>query len=153
MTTEYPSIVNEMMSFIHWQGQDAFKGGQYTLTDPGVVAALETYRKVVGANAPLGSNQTMQHRTFLDGNAGFMLDSPWSYALLNTAPDAVRPSLKMMAVPFRPHMGGAANSLHPGGHLCRPQGAGVAVHQASAHAARMAAAPFVDLLHPVCQAR
>ena len=41
-----------------------------------------------------------------------MLDGPWSYALLKTAPEAVRPSLKMMAVPFRPHMGGAANSLH-----------------------------------------
>lgn len=112
VTTEYPTIVNEMMSYIRWQGQDAFKGGQYTLTDPGVVAALEVYRKVVGTNAPLGSNQTMQHQTFLDGKAGFMLDGPWSNALLKTAPEAVRPALKMMAVPFRPHMGGAANSLH-----------------------------------------
>ena len=99
-----------MMSFIHWQGQDAFKGGQHTLTDPGVVAA-ETYRKVVGANAPLGSNGRW-HQTFLDGNAGFMLDGQAGYALLNTAPDAVRPSLKMMAVPFRPAHGRGGEQLH-----------------------------------------
>lgn len=112
VTSEYPTILNEMLSFIRWQGQDAFKGGKYTLTDPGVVAALETYRKVVGANAPLGSNQTMQRQTFLDGKAGFTLDGPWVYALFKNAPDAVRPSLHMAAIPFMPHTGGASNSLH-----------------------------------------
>jgi multiple sugar transport system substrate-binding protein len=112
VTSEYPTVLNEMLSYIRWQGQDAFKGGKYTFTDPGVVAALETYRKVVGANAPLGSNQTMQRQTFLDGKAGFTLDGPWVYALFKSAPETVRPSLRMMAVPFTPHLGGAANSLH-----------------------------------------
>ncbi|HEY0420423.1 MAG TPA: extracellular solute-binding protein, partial [Acetobacteraceae bacterium] len=54
VTAEYPTILNEMLSFVRWQGADAFRGGRYTLTDPAVVAALETYRRVVGGNAPLG---------------------------------------------------------------------------------------------------
>src|SRR3712207_3141011 len=32
--------------------------------------------------------------------------------LFRSAPAAVRPSLKMVALPFEPHIGGAANSLH-----------------------------------------
>jgi multiple sugar transport system substrate-binding protein len=112
VTAEYPTILIEMLSFVLWQGAGAFRGGHYTFTDPAVVAALDTYRRVVGGNAPLGNVQTMQHEVFLSGRGAFMLDGPWSYTLLKTAPDAVRPSLKMMAPPFLPHTGGAANSLH-----------------------------------------
>jgi multiple sugar transport system substrate-binding protein len=112
VTAEYPTILSEFLSFILWQGADAFRGGNYSFTDPAVVAALETYRRVVGGNAPLGNVQTMQRQTFLSGKAAFTLDGPWVYALLKNAPDAVRPSLKMMAVPFQPRTGGAANSLH-----------------------------------------
>jgi multiple sugar transport system substrate-binding protein len=112
VTAEYPTILIELLSFILWQGADAFKGGQYSFTDPAVVAGLETYRRVVGGNAPLGNVQTMQRQTFLSGKAAFTLDGPWVYALFTSAPEAVRPSLKMMAAPFTPHTGGAANSLH-----------------------------------------
>jgi multiple sugar transport system substrate-binding protein len=112
VTTEYPTILSEFLSFILWQGADAFRGGQYTFTDPAVVAALETYRRVVGGNAPLGNVQNMQRQTFISGKAAFTLDGPWVYALLKNAPEAVRPGLKMMAVPFLPRTGGAANSLH-----------------------------------------
>jgi multiple sugar transport system substrate-binding protein len=112
VTAEYPTILSEMLSYVLWQGADAFHGGHYSFTDPAVVAALETYRRVVGGNAPLGNVQTMQRQTFISGKAAFTLDGPWVYALLKNAPEAVRPSLKMMAVPFLPHTGGAANSLH-----------------------------------------
>ena len=112
VTAEYPTILVELLSYIMWQGADAFRGGKYSFTDPAVVAALETYRRVVGGNAPLGNVQTMQRQTFLSGKAAFTLDGPWVYALFKNAPEAVRPSLKMMAVPFSPRTGGAANSLH-----------------------------------------
>lgn len=112
VTAEYPTIPNEMLSYIRWQGADAFQGGRYSFTDPAVVAALEVYRRLVGGNAPLGSVSTMQRQTFLSGKAGFTLDGPWVYALLKNAPEAVRPGLKMVALPFTPHTGGAANSLH-----------------------------------------
>jgi multiple sugar transport system substrate-binding protein len=112
VTAEYPTILNEMLSYVPWQGADAFRGGHYSFTDPPVIAALETYRRVVGGNAPLGSLQTMQRQAFLSGKAAFTLDGPWVHALLKTAPEAVRPSLKMMAVPFLPHMGGVSNGLH-----------------------------------------
>src|ERR1019366_9750935 len=103
VTAEYPTILSEMLSYVLWQGADAFHGGHYSFTDPAVVAALETYRRVVGGNAPLGNVQTMQRQTFISGKAAFTLDGPWVYALLKNAPEAVRPSLKMMAVPFLPH--------------------------------------------------
>lgn len=112
VTAEYPTILNEMLSFVRWQGADAFRDRRYSFTDPAVVAALETYRRVVGGNAPLGNVQTMQRQTFLSGKAGFTLDGPWVYNLLKNAPEAIRPGLKMVAVPFTPHTGGAANSLH-----------------------------------------
>jgi multiple sugar transport system substrate-binding protein len=112
VTAEYPTIPNEMLSYILWQGADAFRGGNYTFTDPTVVAALETYRSLVGGNAPLGSLSTMMRSTFVSGRAAFMLDGPWGYAVLNTAPATVRPALKMVAAPFMPHSGGATNNLH-----------------------------------------
>ncbi len=112
VTAEYPTILNELLSYIRWQGGDAFRGGKYSFTDPAVVAALETYRRVVGGNAPLGNVQTMQRQTFVSGKAAFTLDGPWVYALFKNAPEAVRPALKMMVPPFTPHMGGQSNSLH-----------------------------------------
>jgi multiple sugar transport system substrate-binding protein len=112
VSAEYNTIVNEVTSFILWQGADAFRGGAYTLTDPGVLAALETYRKVVGGNSPLGNVSTMTRQTFISGKAGFLIDGPWVYSLFKSAPEAVRPALRMIAPPFSPHTGGAANSLH-----------------------------------------
>jgi multiple sugar transport system substrate-binding protein len=76
------------------------------------VAALETYRRVVGDNSPLGNVSTMTRQTFISGKAGFLIDGPWVYALFKSAPDTVRPGLRMIAPPFAPHTGGAANSLH-----------------------------------------
>jgi len=112
VTAEYPTIYGEMLSYIMWQGADAFRGGHYTFTDPAVVSALETYRSLVGGNASLGTLSTMMRQTFFSGKAGFMLDGPWAYALMNLAPPDLRPSLKMVATPFRPHTGGASNNLH-----------------------------------------
>jgi multiple sugar transport system substrate-binding protein len=112
VTAEYPTVLSEFLSYVLWQGADAFHGGNYSFTDPPVVAAIETYRRVVGGNAPLGNMQTMQRQTFISGKAAFTVDGPWVYALLKNAPEAVRGSLKMMAPPFLPRTGGAANSLH-----------------------------------------
>jgi len=112
VSAEYNTIVNEVTSFIMWQGADAFRGGRYTFTDPAVVAALETYRRVVGGNSPLGNVSAMTRQTFISGKAGFLIDGPWVYALFKSAPEAVRASLRMIAPPFVPHTGGASNSLH-----------------------------------------
>ena len=112
VTSEYPTVIQEMLSYINWLGADAFEGGRYSLTDPGVVAAMESYRRVVGGNAPLGSSQPMARQAFISGKAGFTIDGPWVYALFKNAPETVRPSLRMAAIPFAPHMGGASNSLH-----------------------------------------
>jgi multiple sugar transport system substrate-binding protein len=111
VTSEYPTILDDLLSYVLWQGADAFRDGRYTLTDPPVVAALETYRRVVGGNSPLGNVSAMTRQTFVSGKAAFLIDGPWVYSLLQAAPEAVRPSLKMMVPPFMPRTGGAANSL------------------------------------------
>ncbi len=112
VTSEYPTIIYDIMGFLEWQGQKFIDNGKYNLTNPKVIAALESYRRVVGNNAPIGSNHTVARQLFLDGKTGFLLDGPWVWARIGSAPAAVRPSLKMVALPFEPHIGGAANSLH-----------------------------------------
>ncbi len=41
--------------------------GKYNLTSPEAVAAIETYRNVVGKNAPLGNNSAVARQLFVDG--------------------------------------------------------------------------------------
>ena len=112
VTTEYPTIPLDFIRMIVWSGQSLTKGTRYTLTDPGVVKAMELYRSLVGGNAPLGDNSTIIRQLFVDGKTGFLLDGPWVWALLDGAPAAVRPHLKMAKAPFPPPLGGASNSIH-----------------------------------------
>lgn len=112
VTTEHPTIAQDFIRFIVWAGQDPIVGDKYRFTDPAVVKAVENYRETVGKNAPLGNNSTLARQLFVDGKAGFLIDGPWVFTWLDKAPAAVRPQLKMIAAPFTPPLGGAANSLH-----------------------------------------
>ena len=112
VTTEYPTIPLDFIRTAVWSGQHLTKGTTYALTEPGMVKALELYRSLVGGNAPLGDNSTIIRQLFVDGKTGFLVDGPWVWALLDKAPPAVRPNLKMAKAPFPPALGGASNSLH-----------------------------------------
>jgi multiple sugar transport system substrate-binding protein len=109
-TKEASSIYLEMISFVRWQQADLFANGRYTLTSPASLKAFEAYRHLIGENAPLGNDQMMARQIFKDGKAGFLIDGPWVWAIL--AASATPQNFKIMAMPFRPKSGGAANSLH-----------------------------------------
>ncbi|MEO1016309.1 MAG: extracellular solute-binding protein, partial [Pseudomonadota bacterium] len=112
VTTEHPTVVIDFLRFITWQGQELIANGNYNLTDPEVVEAIEVYRHTVGGNAPLGNNSTIARQLFNDGKTGFLIDGPWVWARLASASEDIRPHLKMMPAPFAPKLGGAANSIH-----------------------------------------
>ncbi len=112
VTAQHPTIAHEFMRTIHWSGQQLIKDGQYNLTDPAVIAAFERYRTTIKASAALGFNSSMSRQAFADGKSAFMIDGPWVYSIIATAPEDVRPHLKIMKPPFPVALGGAAQSLH-----------------------------------------
>ncbi|MBV9538063.1 MAG: extracellular solute-binding protein [Acidisphaera sp.] len=112
VTTEYPTIPLDLLRNIVWSGQSFIEGERYNLTDKAVIADVERYRSVTGANAPPGSNSTIIRQLFVDGRTGFLVDGPWVYTLLAKATAETRPHLKMAKAPFAPPIGGASNSLH-----------------------------------------
>lgn len=112
VTTEHPTLAQDFIRFIEWQDQRFIVDGNYNLTDPGVVAAIENYRETVGENAPLGNNSTIARQLFTDGRTAFLIDGPWMYANFENASGDVRPNLEMVAAPFSPPLGGASNSIH-----------------------------------------
>jgi len=112
VTTEHPTAVEDFIRFVRWSGQDIVKDGKYDLTSPGVVAAIDTYRRVVGQNAPLGNNSAIARQLFLDGKTGFLIDGPWFWSWLDKAPPDLRPSLKMIKAPFAPALAPGGITLH-----------------------------------------
>ncbi len=120
VTTEYQTIPLDFIRSIVWAGGSLLKNGQYDLTDPKVVAAIERYRSVVGGNAPLGDNSTIIRQIFTDGKSGFLVDGPWVWALIQKAKPEIRAQLKMIKAPFAPPLGGASNSIHIAAGLDKP---------------------------------
>lgn len=112
VTTEHPTVALDFIRFIKWQGQELIRDGQYNLTDPGVVEAIENYRQTVGENAPLGNNSTLARQLFTEGRTAFLIDGPWMYTTMDKASAEVRSNLHMIKAPFTPVLGGASNSLH-----------------------------------------
>lgn len=109
-TTEHPNLLLEFNQFLIWQGADFVKNGRYNLLDPKVIAAVERFRQIFAPNAPVGINSALAVQLFSDGKAAFLIDGPWDWAYRDRA--AIRNDFKMVAAPFTPRVGGAANSLH-----------------------------------------
>ena len=112
VATEHPTLTLDFVRFIEWQGADMISEGEYNLTDPAVVSAMENYRETVGGHAPLGNNSTIARQLFTDGRTAFLIDGPWMYASLEGASPDVRENLVMVEAPFSPTLGGASNSIH-----------------------------------------
>ena len=64
VTTEHPTVAEDLHRYIGYAGTSVIKDGKYNLTSPEVIAAVETYRNVVGKNAPLGNNSAVAHQLF-----------------------------------------------------------------------------------------
>lgn len=112
VTTEHPTLTVDLLRYADWQGHPLIKDGRYNLTDPGVIAAVENYRKIVGGNAALGNNSTVARQLFTEGKAAFFIDGPFFNSALEKSPPEVRPHLKMMKTPFTPVLGSVSHGIH-----------------------------------------
>lgn len=112
VTAEHPTLQDDFLRHIIWQGHELIKNGKYNLSDPAVVATIETYRKVMTANAPQGLSSAIARQLFVDGKIGFLVDGPWVWSWLAKARPEVRPALKMVAAPFPPPIAPGGLTLH-----------------------------------------
>jgi multiple sugar transport system substrate-binding protein len=110
-TAEHPNMFIDAATWVLGEKQDWLKGNKYNFTDPGVVAAMEQFRKSL-SYAPPGTNSAVARQLFIEGKAAFLRDGPWVWATLQKAKPEIRPSLKMTQLPFPVITGGASNSLH-----------------------------------------
>jgi multiple sugar transport system substrate-binding protein len=110
-TAEHPNMFIDAATWVLGERQDWLKGNHYSFTDPGVVAAMEQFRKSLGY-APPGTSSTLARQLFIDGKAAFLRDGPWVWATLQKAKPEIRVSLKMAPLPFAVVTGGASNGLH-----------------------------------------
>lgn len=110
-TAEHPNMFIDAATWVLGEKQDWLKGNKYNFTDPGVVAAMDQFRKSL-TFAPPGTNSASARQLFIDGNAAFLRDGPWVWATLQKAKPETRPLLKMAQLPFPVITGGGSNSLH-----------------------------------------
>jgi len=110
-TAEHPNMFIDAATWVLGEKQDWLKGNKYNFTDPGVVAAMDQFRKSL-TYAPPGTNSAVARQLFMDGKAAFLRDGPWVWATLQKAKPEMRPLLKMTQLPFPVITGGASNSLH-----------------------------------------
>jgi multiple sugar transport system substrate-binding protein len=112
VTTEHPTVAEDMQRYIGYAGTSVVKDGKYNLASPEVVAAVETYRNVVGKNAPLGNNSAVARQLFVDGKTAFLVDGPWVWSWLEKATPEMRPNLVMARTPWEPPQAPGGVTLH-----------------------------------------
>jgi len=112
VTTEHPTVMEDLHRYIKYAGSDVIVDGKYNLTAPEVIAAVETYRNTVGKNAPLGNNSAVARQLFVDGKTAFLVDGPWVWSWLEKATPEMRPNLKMVRVPWDPQQAPGGITIH-----------------------------------------
>ena len=110
-TAEHPNMFIDAATWVLGEKQDWLKGDKYSFTDPGVIAAMEQFRKSL-SYAPPGTSSTVARQLFIEGKAAFLRDGPWVWATLQKAKPEIRASLRMAPLPFPVVTGGASNGLH-----------------------------------------
>lgn len=112
VTTDHPTVMEDMHRYIKYAGTDVIVDGKYNLTSPEVVAAVEAYRNVVGKNAPLGNNSAVARQLFVDGKTAFLVDGPWVWSWLEKATPEMRDNLQMVRVPWDPQQAPGGITVH-----------------------------------------
>nr|WP_272213211.1 sugar ABC transporter substrate-binding protein [Marinicella sp. W31]MDC2879161.1 sugar ABC transporter substrate-binding protein [Marinicella sp. W31] len=104
VTTEHPTAVEDVHRYAIWAGANLIEDGQYNLTSPEVIDAMNAYRETVGQNAPLGNNSSVARQLFIDGRTSMLIDGPWVWSWLERATPEMRPKLVMGRLPFDPQL-------------------------------------------------
>jgi multiple sugar transport system substrate-binding protein len=120
VTTQHPTLVEDMHRYTLWAGTSLVKNGKYNLTSPEVVAAIDAYRTTVGKNAPLGNNSAVARQLFIDGRTAFLIDGPWITSWLDRAKPEMKPNLKMIRAPFDKQGAPGGITLHIAAGLDKP---------------------------------
>lgn len=111
VTAEHPGIYSEASTFVLGNELAWVKDGQYALTDPEVIAAIDNFRALYEF-APPGNNSSQARQLFFDGKAAMLTDGPWVLALRDEAVEEVAAQVKVAQIPFPHHVGGVSNGLH-----------------------------------------
>ena len=110
-TIEHPGIYVDVSRWLVGQDIEWVVDGAYAFTDPAVVAGVEQYREAI-RHSPHGLTTAAGRQHFIDGRIATMMDGPWVVALLEQAPEDIRPHLQIGRTPFSNTAGGTSNSLH-----------------------------------------
>jgi multiple sugar transport system substrate-binding protein len=87
------------------------EAGEFAVTDPGVVRSLQQFRDAL-SHAPQGVTSEQRVELFNNGQIAMIIDGPFLLPELDSAPQEIRPSLKVARLPFQQVPGGVSNSLH-----------------------------------------
>lgn len=109
-TVEMDNMFNEASSFIVGEGQSWVKDGQYNLTDPAVVKALDDYRALLKLS-PQGVSVEQKRQLFFDGKIAMIIDGPFIYGQAKSDKSAVAPYVKVAPSPFKVSPGNISNNL------------------------------------------
>jgi multiple sugar transport system substrate-binding protein len=112
VTTQSSELALSGLSFVVGTEAEWIDNGQWALTNPGVVNAIDAWRTLAKENAPLGIGNSEKRELFWNGEIGMTFDGPWVLASRDSAPADVAGAVSVSVAPFPTQPGAASNSLH-----------------------------------------
>ncbi len=112
-TTPGPRQLTDVLNFVlgaggNWTNQE----GKVTIDTPECIEGLRQWKTVLTSGiAPLDVDYSKSRQLFLEERIAMVIDGPWIWAFAQSAPDDLRPYLKIAASPFHPPMGGESNVI------------------------------------------
>lgn len=110
-TTQDPNLLLELSWPVIGAGHQLVQNGQYTFTDPNIVAIAEQVREL-SKSAPQGLASEQKRQYFVDGKAAFMIDGPFVGQLLAKATKEQQANIKAAPIPFQQTPGALSSSMH-----------------------------------------
>lgn len=111
-TVKHPGLYNEATKHIvHHGGHWTTPSGE--LNRPAIIAGLKSLKALVDAGVvPMGLDNNAKRQFWMEGKAAMMTEGPWIEAYMDSAPEHVRPHLRVAPLPFaNGPVGGASNAL------------------------------------------
>lgn len=110
-TAQHPNLLLELTWPVVGAGRHLVEDGEYTFTDPEVVAIAEQVR-ALSKFAPRGLVSEQKRQYFADGKAAMMIDGPFLTTQIDESVSA--DAIEVARAPFPTVPGALSNSLHVG---------------------------------------
>jgi len=112
VTAPSTDMYMEITRFLAGFGGDWTPGGKLTVNSPEAVQALTFYRELVQQGyAPRNQLAANARLLFFSGRTAMIHDGSWLLAMKATAPDSVKPHVKVILPPFKKLPTGQSNSI------------------------------------------